>query len=303
MKVGVAVNPSSGRGRGDTYGNETRRVLAEYPVEVVELSGADAEDCLRNCQEAIRSRHIDALLAVGGDGMVHLGVNAVAGTGVPLGIIAVGSGNDIAREFRLPIRHVANSVHQVMACLFGGRQQPTDVIASDGSHGRSYALAVLSAGIDAEVNLTTNSMTWPKGNMRYLRAVAQSLGSYPTYGLRVEIDGVVASGPLTLLSVANCRFIGGGMNIAPMARTNDGLLDVVIGYAPKPITLAALLPLVYVGRHTMSPLVHTFRGRHIRISEDLSVGAPAPTAMADGEVVGRLPLDIHCLPGGVDLLI
>ena len=303
MRIGIAINPTSGRGRGSAFGDEARAVLAEYPVDIVELSGDDADACLRACHAAVHAGDIDALLAVGGDGMVHLGVNAVAGTHIPLGIIAVGSGNDIAREFHLPIRHVRNSVNQVMACLFGGRQRPTDVIQIDGAHGRSYALAVLSAGIDAEVNLVTNSLNWPKGNMRYLRGVAQCLRDYRLYGVNLQIDGVAASGPVTLVSVANCRFMGGGMNIAPGAQTNDGLLDVVIGYAPKPITLAGLLPLVYVGRHTSSPVVHMKRGSRIRLEEDLSVGGPTPIAMADGEVVGPFPLDIRCLSGGLDLLI
>ena len=137
-------------------GQEAFRVLKSYPVEIVDLSGQSARQALANCKDAVASNRIDALLAVGGDGMVHLGVDAVAGTGLPLGIVAVGSGNDIAREFRLPILNVSNSIHQVMSSLFGERSRATDVMEITGSHGTTHALAVLSAGIDAAINSRTS---------------------------------------------------------------------------------------------------------------------------------------------------
>lgn len=284
-------------------GQEAFRVLESYPVEIVDLSGQSARQALANCKDAVASNRIDALLAVGGDGMVHLGVDAVAGTGLPLGIVAVGSGNDIAREFRLPILNVSNSIHQVMSSLFGERSRATDVMEITGSHGTTHALAVLSAGIDAAINSRTNLLNWPKGNLRYLRATGEELANYQTYGVRIEIDGVAHAGPATLISVANTRFVGGGMNIAPTARTNDGQLDVVVAYVPNVRTVASLLPLVYLGKHVASPLVHVIRGRHIRICEDRQMGGPAPLAMADGEEIGHLPLDIRCLAGGLELLV
>lgn len=303
VRIGVAINPSSGRGRGSSYGEQTRDVLSRYPVDIVELSGASAAESLHKARQAVSEGAIDALLTVGGDGMVHVGANAVADTHVPLGIIAVGSGNDIAREFRLPIRNVYNSVHQVISCLFGGRARPTDVIAIDSAVGRSYALAVLSAGIDAAINLRTNNLTWPKGNMRYVRAALESLSAFPTYGMRIRVDGMEARGPITLAAIANTRYIGGGMNIAPQAKTDDGILNVMVGYAPHAVTLLRLLPLLYSGKYASSRIIHTIAGRHIHIEEDPAFGSPAPIAMADGEIIDKLPLDITCLPGGLDLLI
>ncbi|MCF2706419.1 diacylglycerol kinase [Arcanobacterium haemolyticum] len=303
MRVGIAINPASGRGRGTSYGEEARKIIAEYPVDIVDLSGADSSECLSRCKASVAHGDIDALVAVGGDGMVHLGVDAVAGSGVPLGIIAVGSGNDNAREFRLPIRKVDDAAHQVMSCLFGGRSRPTDVMEIRGAHGTTHALAILSAGIDADVNLRTNALSWPKGNLRYVRALVESIIDYPEYGIRVEIDGKVCEGPATLISVANTRFFGGGINIAPMARTDDGMLDVIVGYAKKRRRLAPILPWIYTGQQANSSIVHCLRAREVRISHAPQYGAPPPIGMADGEIIGDLPLTIRCLPGGLELLI
>lgn len=303
MRVGIAVNPASGRGRGTYFGEQARRNISEYPVEVVDLSASSATECTARARQAALTGEIDALIAVGGDGMVHVGVCATAETGVPLGIVAVGSGNDNAREFRLPIRDVAASVHQVMGSLFGGRGRATDVMQISGEFGSTYALAILSAGIDADVNLRTNTLTWPKGNMRYLRALAQSIREYQPYGMRVSVDGRVCEGPATIVSVANCRYFGGGMNVAPRAETNDGLLDVVVGVAPNLTQLVPVVPLLFLGRTDSHPLVHNLRGKTIRLEDAPRFGGHAPIAMADGEVIGRLPLTITCLPGAIELLI
>lgn len=303
MRIGLAINPTSGRGRGASDGQAVRDELAAYPIDIVELSGATADECLARARLAVAEHQIDALIAVGGDGMVHLAVNAVARTGIPLGIVAVGSGNDIAREFHLPVKRIPQSVHQIMTCLYGNRQRPTDIIAIDGEHGRTYALAVVSAGIDAEINRRTNHLSWPKGNLRYVRAALASLRHYPLYGIAVSIDGRKHSGPLTLAAIANTRFIGGGMAIAPSAKTNDGVLQVVLGCAPHRMTLLRLLPLVYTGRHTRSKLVHVLTGAHVRVEADTRYGDLPPRAMADGEEIGDLPLDIHCIEAGIDLLI
>ncbi len=303
MRVGLAINPASSRGRGASFGARAREIMNSYPVEIVDLSGRSAGECRDRCRAAAQAGDIDALVAVGGDGMVHVGVDALAGTDVPLGIVAVGSGNDNAREFRLPIRKVDDAAHQVMSCLFGGRFRPTDIIEISHAHGTTHALAIVSAGIDAEVNLRTNDLTWPKGNLRYVRALADAIKDYPAFGVKVTADGRTCEGPVTLLCVANTRYFGGGMNIAPMAQTDDGLLDLIIGYAPTRRRLTPILPMIYSGRHTHSSLVHHLRATCVRIEYLPRAGSPPPLAMADGEVVGDLPLEIRVRPGSLNLLV
>ncbi|WP_164505475.1 MULTISPECIES: diacylglycerol kinase family protein [unclassified Actinobaculum] len=303
MRIGVASNPSSGAGRGARYGTQVRSLLAVYGATIVELSGRNAAECLAAARSEVLAGNLDALFVVGGDGMVHIGVEALAGTHVPLGIISVGSGNDIAREFGLPIRNVPRAVHRAVTALLAGRSRATDTIEVTHRSGNAHALAVLSAGIDAATNLRTNQLTWPKGNLRYARALFQCLTEFSPYGLEVEVDGKVASGAATLVAAANTRFVGGGMNIAPSARTDDGLLDIIIARAMSVPEIVSLFPLLYGGRHIHAKGVHLLRGQHIRINAKPSAGAPAPTAMADGEIIGEVPLNIYCRPGSLELLV
>ena len=103
MRIGLVANPSSGRGRHNGAAEAARRALLGASHDVLLVEGAHYEDA-RACATGLLedARGLDALVVVGGDGMVHLGLDVVAGTGVPLGLIAVGTGNDIARHLGLP---------------------------------------------------------------------------------------------------------------------------------------------------------------------------------------------------------
>ncbi len=142
---------------------------------------------------------MDALVVVGGDGMVHLGVNATAGTGVPLGIVAVGTGNDFAHALDLPTGRPDRCVDALLAALgpaasAGATVRVVDAARVAGEHvpvARWYA-GVLSAGIDAAVNAHANAATWPRGRSRYARSALTEITRYRPYGYRLTVRGVPA---------------------------------------------------------------------------------------------------------------
>lgn len=96
-KLGIVINPSSGRGRGKRDGELAKAEFAKHGVELIDLSGPDFLTASKNAETAVKAGSIDGLVVVGGDGMFHLGVNATAKTDVPMGLIASGTGNDSAR--------------------------------------------------------------------------------------------------------------------------------------------------------------------------------------------------------------
>lgn len=98
MRYGVIVNPTSGKNTGAQIGLDAVGRLRAAGAQIVDLSALDAAGALARGRAAIAKGEIDTLVVAGGDGMVHLGTNLCAGTAVPLGIIAAGTGNDIARE-------------------------------------------------------------------------------------------------------------------------------------------------------------------------------------------------------------
>ena len=98
-RLALLVNPTSGKGRGAPAGGPGRRTAAAAGFDVEWSSGRDADEAARPVRAAVAAG-VDALVAVGGDGMVHLALQVVAGTDVPLGIVPAGTGNDIARAAR-----------------------------------------------------------------------------------------------------------------------------------------------------------------------------------------------------------
>ena len=319
MRIALLSNPSSGRGRHAAADDVARQVLIEAGHEVLHVRGSSYEQA-RHAGRALLGdgprRNVEALVVVGGDGMVHLGVDIVATTGVPLGIVATGTGNDIARHFGLPSRDAAASTRLINQALSGeGAIKATDAIYASRPDGtllapqRRWSLAVVSAGVDAAVNARANTLTWPAREGRYVRALAAELAALAPYGYRVTTDDGTWEGPALLLAVANTRYIGGGMDLAPQADPADGLLEVLRLDPVSRARLIALFRRLSQGTHLTDPAVHVERSRSVIIEAlDERTGRdrglrPPPHPFADGEPLAELPLRLEAVPDAVQLLL
>ncbi len=303
MRIGVALNPASGKGRGEKYREVLREVLDMYPVDIDWLPVGDPAESKQVMHDRIADGLIDALVLVGGDGFIHTAVNAVGDSHIPVGILAAGSGNDIAREFDLPIHSVHDSIHQIASSLLTRRYRDVDVIEIEWEGGSERALAIVSVGIDADANDRTNKLTWPKGNLRYVRGLMSSVREYEPYGVRLTMDGHSHAGPMTLLSIANTRFFGGGFCISPGALPDDGLLDVVVTPGFRRIDFVDLIPKLLLIRHTKDPQVHVFRTAQVRIESAPEHGIDLPLIMADGEEICRAPATIRVIPHALRMVM
>lgn len=302
IHVGLVINPTAGKGRGTQAGRQVHELLRTRGHKVEDLSAstlAQATDRAR----AAAVHGLDALVVVGGDGMVHLGVNVVAGTGLPLGIVAAGTGNDIARTLALPRGDAQASVAAIEHGLLDGPRRVDAVRVGSPVHAaHEWYLGVLSCGFDAAINARANEMTWPKGSGRYVRALAAELGAFRPYGYRVTLDDAVWESAGTLVAVANVPWIGGGIKIAPDAVIDDGLLDVVVaGPFSKP-GVVKIFPGLYQGKHIGHPSVDVLRSRSVLIEPLTDLGPVPPVAFADGERVGPLPLRVTVDPGALSVL-
>lgn len=301
LRLGVVVNPTAASGRGADRGREVLEALDRRGHEVRDLTAPDADHARQQARQAVVDG-LDALVVVGGDGMVHLGVNVVAETDLPLGVVAAGSGNDVARALDLPRHDVDAAVRRLEAGLeHGGR--PVDAVTAGvpGHSAQEWFVGVLSAGFDAAVNARANRLRHPRGRARYVRAVLAELGRFRPYGYRITTDDDTWESTGTLVAVANIPSFGGGMHIAPDARPDDGLLDVVIAGPLTRAGLLALFPRVYPGTHVEHPACQVLRTRTVLV-EPSHLGPPPPDAFADGEHLGPAPLRIEVRPGAVRLL-
>ncbi|MDR3106591.1 MAG: YegS/Rv2252/BmrU family lipid kinase [Bifidobacteriaceae bacterium] len=299
----MVVNPTAGKGKAESKGAKVSALFKAHGHEVVDLSAPDLAGAHTSARQAVVDG-VDALIVAGGDGMTHLGVNVVAGTTLPLGIVPLGTGNDVARILGLPRGDLEAAVSAVEDGLAAGPRVTDAVQVTDTAHSMTeWYAGVLSAGFDAKVNATANRLTWPRGESVYVRALFKELSHYAPYGFEIDIDGELAwQSAAALVAVANGSDIGGGMRIAPDAALDDGLLDVVIAGPVSTATLLTVFPRVYRGTHVTHPAVTVLRGREVTVKARPDLGSPPPDAHTDGERVGPLPLACRCVPGALRVL-
>ena len=286
-RVALLVNPTSGKGRGARAGTEAAGRLREHGAQVDVIVGENGADASELAARAV-ARGYDALVAVGGDGMVHLVLQAVAGTGTPLGIVAAGSGNDFARLLGIAAHAYAAAADVVAA----GKVRTVDA----GRVGDRWFAGVLSSGFDSNVNERANRMRWPRGAMRYNVAIVAELRVFHAVPFRIRLDGMLLEREAMLVAVGNGTSYGGGMQVAPGALVDDGLLSVtVLGKLGK-VEFLRVFPTVYKGTHVNHPAVSVHTARTVELE------APGVVAYADGEYVGPLPCTVTCVPGAFQVL-
>ncbi|MGI8968662.1 MAG: diacylglycerol/lipid kinase family protein [Chloroflexota bacterium] len=290
------VNPAAGAGRGPVRWRHVDAALAglgivadvqttQYPGHA-ELLAADAA----------RGGY-GTVLAVGGDGTVHEVVNGLAVGGLEhapvLGVVPAGTGMDFARNIGLPRR-----VPRIAKVISAGCTARVDVgeSESDGRLFLNFAETGLGAAVVAREAQLSNG--WP-GRVSFLLAAISSALRDSNISAKITVDGdVVYSGPLVSAVVANGRYFGGGMKIAPLASVTDGELDVLILGDFSRAQLIAQIWKIYPGTHLHHHKVLWLRGQQIRIE---------PRSLTqldlDGELGGAGPYSLIVRPGALRVLL
>ncbi|MFD5144190.1 diacylglycerol kinase [Streptomyces sp. NPDC058401] len=308
-EITLLVNPTAGSGRAAHAAQPAASALRDAGFSVRSVVGADAPDALARLRTAVREG-TGAVIAVGGDGLVSLALQALAGTLVPLGVVAVGTGNDFARAMGLPVREPARAGRLAAEALKEGRLREIDLGrvagsldgggdgagAGDGSGGTWYG-TVLCSGFDSRVNDRGNRMRLPAGRFKYDLAMALELAAFRPFPYRITLDGgAVLETEATLVAVGNGSSYGGGMRICADAVVDDGLFDVTVVGDCSRTTLLKVFPRVYKGTHLDHPKVTVHRAAKVTLE------AAGITAYADGEPLGPLPVTAQCVPAALRLL-
>lgn len=289
-RVALLVNPTAGGGRAGQLAFDVLTRLRTHRLDVAVLAGRDAAEALGLARRAV-AQGTPALVALGGDGMVHLAVQAVAGTDTPLGIVPAGTGNDFAATLGLPRRDPMAAVDVIARELAGGGREVDAARAA----GKWFA-SVLGAGFDSRVNDRANRLTWAGGRLRYNLAILAELGVFRPLEFRISLDGVPEHTQAMLVAVGNGRSYGAGMQITPNAELDDGLLDVTILHPVSKAEFLRTFPRVYRGTHLDHPAVDSRRARVVELD------SPGVNAYADGEFLSALPVTCECVPKALRVL-
>ncbi|MEV0387502.1 diacylglycerol kinase family protein [Nonomuraea sp. NPDC050643] len=263
------ANPAAG-GDDDGTRDTVLRTLggeADVVIRVVE----DPDDLDRALDE-----HPDHdPVALGGDGTLHRVVEALVARGEtarPVGVIPMGTGNDLARTLGIPL-----DPHEAALVVLRGAERPLDLLVDDQG---GIVLNAVHVGVGAMASQEAVPLKPALRKAAY--AVGALLAGVRSKGWRLRVrvdDRLVADGRVLMVGVGNGRSIGGGTPLAPGARPDDGVADVVISYAVSPWARLAYGVLLRLGRHRERHDVVTLRARSIVIE-----GEPVP-ANADGELM------------------
>ncbi|MBB5640225.1 diacylglycerol/lipid kinase family protein [Cryobacterium roopkundense] len=277
----VLVNAAAG-------GSSTRQAGASV-VRLLREAGADAvlsvtESAANACRLAAHAARLNAVIvAVGGDGTVGSLAGMVVREGGTLGLVPIGRGNDFARQLGVP-----SGVPEVVRVLLDGQVKPVDVIDVNGQ----IVVGSVYAGIDSLTSELVNRAHWLPSRLQYPFAAIRAIATHRSTRYWICVDGVDRVVEAHTVVVANSGYYGSGMHVAPTARADDGLLNVVIIGEAGRLRLLKALRMAYDGSHVTLDEVTEATGREITIA---SVGALA--AYADGDRIGALPVTARMLAG------
>lgn len=285
-------NPASGGGRGTFRFRETEALLAARGIDVDPMrteAPGHAVDLGRELAEAGHER----ILVLGGDGTLSEVANGVLATDKQpeLGFIPAGTGNDFLRDFEVTLRT------QAVDHIQHGIARPVDAIHVRGDDVDRWSINIFGTGFAALAGHAARRYKWA-GSQAYNLGVLQELARLRPTRTRLVLDGVEHEGDYPLVMVCNSIHTGGAMKMAPMARPDDGLADVMFVDPLNRRELLALLAGIRQGRHVSHHKVHFERARTIRIEPE----RPSPL-LCDGEVMGATPVDLALKPGALRVLL
>jgi diacylglycerol kinase (ATP) len=290
------LNPTAGRGRAKRRLPRVLELLEAAGIHVEVHQSTGVGDLENQVREAVGSGTTQLIVA-GGDGSVHEAVNGImaADGGAALGVIPVGTGNDFAKAAGIPLDWEAATT------LLARR-------VADGAHPRSIDLGRMNdrwfangagIGFDAKVTQIARSYRWPVGDLVYLAAIFRAmLDGIATPEILIESDELPWDGPLTLANVSNGPWVGGMFHIAPMAKNDDGVFELLIAAPVTRGRILQLLPKLMRGNHMTEPEIVHASVRHVKVSASSAV----PSHL-DGEVQAlQTKFEIEILPGALRLL-
>jgi YegS/Rv2252/BmrU family lipid kinase len=284
--VCLIVNPSAGGGR-------TARLL---PAVEASLRGQGIAFRVERTHSIEHARELgratvaagEIAAAMGGDGLISAVAGELRHTDGVLAVLPGGRGNDFARKLGVGTDPVA-------ACdvLTEGREQRIDVADING---RAY-LGIASSGLDSDAGDLANATRLKLGQLVYVYATLRAVRAWRPARWEVVIDGAPRSFTGYSVAVANSGVFGGGMYLAPEAKLDDGLLDVVMIHDLPKRTYLAALPKVFTGAHVREPGVEMCQAREVAFHADRPFNV-----QADGDPIADLPATVRVQTGALRVI-
>ena len=285
----VIWNPASGGGSPADGDVPARRASIEAALRAnsieAELYESESEEDTATRIDAAIAAGVRVIVAAGGDGTVRSIAFRLVGRDVALGILPMGTAMNVARSLDLPLE-----LDDAAAVVAAGTTRAIDV---GEVRGRPF-LEVASIGVGAEVLAGATDVE--EGRIRRALAVLRRAIRAPRTRVRLQLDGREVRGRAPMIAVANGRFTGRALELAPQARLDDGRFEVLLYEGFGPLQLAAHLVRVLVGR-AHDPRIRRYRAATVRISSH------RPLAVRlDSQDVGTTPVELVTHAGALKVI-
>ena len=278
----LIVNDKSRQGGTDL--DAALEVFRRGGVEVFLRQGDGPEEVDRLIRK--NACRADLVILAGGDGTLHRGAGALLDSGLPFGILPLGTANDLARTLQIPL-----DLEGAANAIVAGRQREIDLAQANGQ--LFFNVAHLSVGVHLQ-NAVSPEMKQPWGSLSYLRALAQTLGDRRSFQVTARHDGGVQSFRSIQVAIGNGRCYGGGMTIAEDAEIDDAFLHL---YSIAPLGFWRLCRLVSPLRPGMAKepaAVRVLRTSQVTLETDHRM-----PVSADGELITYTPVEFTVLPNAL----
>jgi diacylglycerol kinase (ATP) len=291
LSTAIIINPISG---GFSPGQarvraEVAQRIADQQQQPVEIFVTEAVGHARELAAAAARRGAQLVVAWGGDGTINEVASALAFGEVPMGIIPAGSGNGLARELGVDLRP-----ERALIDALAATPRPIDV---GDVEGRLF-VNIAGIGVDAFV-ASRFSLARRRGFLGYINITIHALATYVPTTYRMTSEGATVSARALLVTIANSAQFGNGARIAPGARVDDGLLDLVVIEERWRMATIVQLPRLFTGT------ADRIRGCTTQRIQEVTIEADEPmTYHVDGEpVVGGTRLHARVHPGALRVAV
>lgn len=285
----IIANPRAGHGQGFRNVVRLREVIRRRGFDCTPIltdGPGHATEIARRLAEASEPR----IAVMGGDGTIGEVVDGIVGSGTEMGVIPMGTGNDVARSLGLP----RNDLEAALVVALSGSSRPVDV----GRERDRHFVSVLGLGFPSLVADRANATTWLHGSPAFFFAVYKALYRLRPVPLKIELDDRTLELDCVAVLIQNTPYTGGGLLMAPGATVDDGMLDVVVVGEIGRLDLMVHFPRAYRGRHLEHPAFEVYRTRSVRIE-----AAESLPKMFDGDLCGSTPVEVSVVRGGVRIVV
>jgi diacylglycerol kinase (ATP) len=292
MKLFLILNPTAGKNKGERAIAKATPLLEkagiQFELKISEFSG----HAIKIAEEFDPSKY-DGIVAVGGDGTLFEILNGLLKSNpdfdLPIGQIPVGTGNSFIKD--LGIHTIEDAVEKIV----GGKTQQVDAGHFKYPEGENFFINLLGTGFVSNVAHQAGKYK-ALGPLSYIIGVFEEVIQLKSVPLELTIDGKVYQRDYIFTEICNSTKTGGNMIMAPDAKIDDGLLDVILLNDISKFNLLKVFPQIFKGTHVNDSHVETFKGKHIKI-----VTETPQRLTPDGEVFGTTPIEVSILPNKITM--